>query len=422
MINPNDLTNNYLKQWLLKTYLSPADDEVWQEYESCRRSHGSLSLTEITERLILVFKLEAYTGEQVYLHAFRDLISDYTRRNNSDINRFLEFWQDTGKEKSVAAPAHQDAIRILTIHKAKGLEFKVVIIPYCTWELHANQEVYLWCKPQASPFNQLSLLPLGFSSSLKYTIFAREYYLEYQRQFIDNLNLLYVAFTRARDGLFVMCKAKENEQVSTVSDLVRQVTQSDWLQTGSLETGKSDFPSGFAQESFFQPVTVNHVAGRIKIAWQGRSFLDPSAADPARPIQEGKILHELFKAIQDAGDVKNAVNRMLLKGLISVKDRERYLKMVEDALHLPEVTDWFSNNWKILTETEIILPRGGIKRPDRVMMQAGRTLVIDYKFGSVMEAAHEKQVREYAAILRAMGHEQVEAWLWYVKMGRVVRL
>lgn len=422
MITPNDLTNNYLQQWLRNTYLAPADDEAWQEYEACRRSQGSLSLTEITERLILVFKLDAYAGERVYLHAFRDLISDFTRRNNSDINRFLEFWQDTGKEKSVAAPAHQNAIRILTIHKAKGLEFKIVIIPYCTWELHAYQDVYLWCKPQTSPFNQVSLLPLGFSSSLKYTIFAREYYFEFQRQYIDNLNLLYVAFTRARDGLFVMCRAKENEQVSNVSDLVRRVTQSANFQTGTLVKGISVPPSGFTRESYFQPVTVNQVANRIKIAWQGRSFLDPSAACPARPIHEGKILHEIFKAIQGDGDVMNAVNRMLQKGLISVKDRDRYLKMVEDALQLPEVSDWFSKNWKVLTEAEIILPRGGMKRPDRVMMQAGRTLVIDYKFGSVMEAAHEKQVKEYAAILQAMGHEQVEAWLWYVRMGRVVRL
>ncbi len=118
-------------------------------------SAGALSLAEIVERLISIFNLSRFTGEQVYLDAFRDLVQEYGQKNAADPGKFQEFWNETGKERSISAPAGQDAIRILTVHKAKGLEFNLVIIPYCDWDLNPMHNSILWCQSNESPFDRL---------------------------------------------------------------------------------------------------------------------------------------------------------------------------------------------------------------------------------------------------------------------------
>ncbi len=180
---------------------------------------GALSLAEIAERLISIFGLSRFAGEQVYLDAFRDLIQEYGQKNAADPGKFQDFWNETGKERSISAPAGQDAIRILTVHKAKGLEFNLVIIPYCNWDLNQMHNTILWCEPEEAPFNRLDRIPVYYSVKLKKTLFAGDYYTEYLNQYIDNLNLLYVAFTRACNGLYVFCKPGKDDKVKSVSDL-----------------------------------------------------------------------------------------------------------------------------------------------------------------------------------------------------------
>ncbi len=416
--NPADLTNKYMLQWILDTYISPGKQIAEWENPGFSETVGVFSLTEILERLIAIFHLEKFAGERVYLQAFRDMVIDYSRKNSSEISRFLEYWQDTGKEKSISAPAGQDALRILTIHKSKGLEFKITIIPYCSWELHSPSGSFLWCQSQQEPFNKLELIPLVFSSQLKETIFAGDYFREYQRQLIDNLNLLYVAFTRARDGLFVMCKAHDTDQVRNVSDLTRKVLGKATYTMGTL-LAESPAVISSSQASFnVSPIPLSIVSDRIRIAVQGKLIIDPAVGQPSRPLNEGKLLHEIFKVINGPGDVTSAIDRLHLQGIITGAERGKYTQLITDAISDPQVSSWYTDEWRILSEAEIILPAGEIRRPDRVMIRDGKTLVIDYKFGNIMETVHETQIKEYANLLHAMGYENIEACLWYVKLGR----
>ncbi len=135
-------------------------------------SAGALSLAETVERLISIFNLSRFRGEQVYLDAFRDLVQEYGQKNAADPGKFQEFWNETGKERSISAPAGQDAIRILTVHKAKGLEFNVVIIPYCDWELNATRNSILWCHSDEAPFDRLDRLPVYYSSKAEENAFC----------------------------------------------------------------------------------------------------------------------------------------------------------------------------------------------------------------------------------------------------------
>jgi ATP-dependent exoDNAse (exonuclease V) beta subunit len=397
-----------------------------KEFNELINAGKSYSLIEITERIIKIFELEKHIGESVYLMAFRDMIIDYSKRSGSDISRFIDYWNESGCERSVSAPAGQDAVRILTLHKSKGLEFRITIIPYCTWELNTYNKSFLWCRPAEEPFNGLPLLPLNFTSLLDKTIFAADYYKEIHKQYIDNLNLMYVAFTRAREAMFVFCKAGEKDQLRTVSDLSRKILGNGLYVSGELVPGKNvkpvDIKSNPTPPVMSGSGGISSITGRIRIAFQGELLVDSSVSKPSRPLNEGKILHDIFKSIQRRSDIRVAVTTMHLQGKIAADEKEKYIRLISHAMNDIQVSTWFSDEWKILNEAEIILPEGIIKRPDRVMFNDRQTLVIDYKFGNKIDASYESQLREYASLLKDMGYKNVEAYLWYVRMGKIISL
>lgn len=169
------------------------------------------SLYEISEGLFRLFSGEFQNNEQVFVQAFLDMVSEYTQKESADLTRFLKWWDETGYRKTIATPDAQNAIRILTVHKSKGLGFKVVIIPFGDWEIDhkPSKPVILWCKPETKPFNRLHLVPVRYSQSLGNTIFAEDYFRERLHAFIDNLNTLYVAFTRSKDELIVFAPVRK---------------------------------------------------------------------------------------------------------------------------------------------------------------------------------------------------------------------
>ena len=184
-----------------------------------------LTLTELTERIIALFSLDTRPSQTPYILGFQDLVLDYCRGGAADINSFLNWWDENGAEKSLSVSEDQEAIQIMTIHKAKGLEFKAVIIPYCNWffDHRSPQPEILWCKPGAEPFNKLSLLPVRYSSALKDTIFRDDYLEEKFRIYMDHLNLLYVAFTRARECLVVFTPEGKDDRFTNVSGLLGRI-------------------------------------------------------------------------------------------------------------------------------------------------------------------------------------------------------
>jgi ATP-dependent helicase/nuclease subunit A len=464
LVDPNEPVNNY---FLLSSYMNyfhsdsekdtwkvPADDQTEllpalnkllpDEFMKLSVSAGSLSLPDTLERLVIIFRLNNYSGEQLYLQSFRDVVIEYAHKYSTDLSRFLDYWNETGKEKSVSAPAGQVAIRILTIHKSKGLEFNIVIAPYCNWEINLFNKNMIWCKPLSHPFDKLEILPMNYSKNLSNTIFVSEYFEEFRKQYIDNLNLLYVTFTRARKGLYIFCDSDKNKQLNNVSNLALQVMSNELpanmntnqymdlskaydASSASFNHGELTLhaisdkaPSG--EKPIRSDVSLRTSSERIKIAFQGKLSLDLTLNKPARPLNEGKLLHEIFTSITTAEDIDAAVKKQYVHGRISQSEKDKYIPAIKDLLNDVQVMSWFSGDWRVLTEAEIILPGGTLKRPDRVMTKNGCTIIIDYKFGLVREPGHESQVKEYAGLLEDMGYDHVEGYLWYVKLKEVKRV
>lgn len=158
----------------------------------------TLPLYDLAEELFSIFSLERLKEESEYVFLFFDVLTTYIGCSLGDIHSFLEEWDNSLKNKTINATS-VDGIRLLTIHKSKGLEFDNVFIPFCNWKVTPNSNDIIWCKPNERPFNYLPIIPV----SVNRDAFIGEYSEEYLQTSIDNLNLLYVAFTRPKSNLFI---------------------------------------------------------------------------------------------------------------------------------------------------------------------------------------------------------------------------
>ncbi|MDR0815659.1 MAG: UvrD-helicase domain-containing protein, partial [Bacteroidales bacterium] len=236
IVSPADSLNKAVLQYESQTYLSTNGQmsDLCTQPDAVLQQWRSLPVYELAEKLLQDNGLYADASQVPFLQAFKDILLQYSRREATDVNSFLEWWEAHKDKQFLTMPDGQDAIRLITIHKSKGLEFEAVLIPFCDWELAKGGKI-LWCSPSgdfldANPEKAIELLPLKFETELGNTIFAKEYLQEKMLSYIDNLNLLYVAFTRAKKSLFVFTglSADDGERASKdnftmVSDLLRRI-------------------------------------------------------------------------------------------------------------------------------------------------------------------------------------------------------
>jgi ATP-dependent helicase/nuclease subunit A len=391
-----------------------------------------LTLTELTERIIALFSLDTQPAQTPYILGFQDLVLDYCRTGPADVNSFLDWWDENGEEQALTVSEDQNAIRVMTIHKAKGLEFKAVIIPYCNWPFdHRGPEgEILWCSPDIEPFCRLSLLPVKYSSALTDTIFKQDYLEEKFRVYMDHLNLLYVAFTRAKECLIVFGPQRKEDKFTDVSALLRMilcgkgsVPEGSWDASGLVWTmGELAFSPPETESG--KPIILRHLSshefsGKLRLMYRGMEFFDPRAE---RRVHYGNLMHEIFARIRSAGDIGRAVDSVRREGMIDGTQAESMKTEISRMLETEMVRDWFDGSWKVIAEQDILTREGSLRRPDRVMMKPGQVIVVDYKFGSMKSPGHLSQVRKYADMLRQMRHGEVHGFIWYVNLNEILKV
>ena len=427
IVRPHD---QLARAFIKKTVHTTFDDEQCAKYKA-------LPLYELAERLFADLQLSDFGDQSAYLCAFFDQLRQYTAENAATIEDFLRLWDSEICSKTIQSDV-TNGVRIISIHKSKGLEFDHVLCPFCDWQLEKSGNI-LWCKPDVAPFNELPIAPIDYSQKgMTGTIYEDDYHTEHLQNVVDNLNLLYVAFTRARSSLFVIGKRGAKKSRSEIIELTLPL-----LKKGTL-TGLEDAdqplvyeygtPTASSQEKeaektanvFLQPsgkihvtVTTNAVNAEFRQSNQSRDFINGDDEQAGTSyIQLGSILHRIFSVIRTKDDIGAALHQLESEGIIYDNDitLERISTMLRRRLEHPKVADWFSGRWTLFNECTILsMEDGEVKehRPDRVMTDGKEWIVVDFKFGRKKDD-YPKQVRNYMELLKAMGHTEVKGYLWYV--------
>ena len=403
-----------------------------------------LPLYELTEKLYNILELDRITGQDQYLMSFFDTLCQWLSRNPGEPSAFLTDWDEKLCTTSIPA-TDASGIRLLTIHKSKGLEFHTVIVPYCNWSILDFQtgahDQRIWVDPQTEPFNSLPLLPVGFSKKLINSDFNQDYNQESGLQTVDNLNLLYVALTRAESNLIVLSNKAFGTSIADVLAYALSSAfdcQPDEKESYIFENGNilphADKASVSTDNPFDCKPTPQELSlhsypinARFRQSGESTRFVhstEDSDDHQEEYIQTGKLLHSLFATIRTMDDVNPQVDNMYSQGLIeTAKKADEIREMIPKHIEASDVQSWFDGTYTLFNEASIIYRDGGIlqtRRPDRVMITPdGRAIVVDFKFGREREE-YLHQVREYMDLLRKMGYAQVEGHIWYVYTNKII--
>lgn len=446
--------------------MAKLNSQLPPEYVANRELLLGLPIVDLVDKLFMLFGLDRLEGQSSYICTLYDTLNDFLKDHTADIDDFINEWENSLSSKTIQSD-EIEGIRIMTIHKSKGLEFDNVIIPFCSWEM--EKKGTLWCetKNKPAPYNKLPLLPIDFSrDKLIGTVFEDDYKEEHFQNIVDNLNLLYVAFTRASKNLFVFGLRQGKTTLDNIAKgtppgnrsyaielALKQVSEQ--LQGSSLS-----FPDDIGSEIHFEYGTLapethekehavadnpflikpdKHIvsiatypqAATFKQSNKSIEFVKGEDIDPSdrtRYIKIGNVLHQLFSTIYTTADIPARLNELEQQGIIyndeitSAQLRTR----IEDAITNPQVQEWFSKRWQLYNECTILEYNKDTNemeehRPDRVMTDGKEFVVVDFKFGKEREE-YKKQVQQYMEILIRMGHKKVSGYLWYVVKNNVVEV
>ncbi len=401
------------------------------------------SLPEAFEAIVQRYELGSLLAELPFLQALHDAVISFSNKKLSDITSFLEWWDRSGNEKPLQSPEGQNAITITTIHKSKGLQYKVVIVPFAAWDLDTRTGSTVWMKPTVAPFSDMPIVPLSYTSQLRKTIFADQHMVEKAQAFVDNINLMYVALTRAEEQLYVFAPLKKAASAGGAKN-IGQVAYAlfsglpDGLGFGALSAKKE----GEMVWTFGRKIRERHpgeepdrrqipldfypsqsLIPKLRMRYEARDLF---GGEEASERSRGTLRHKIFERINSAEDVEPAVATLWQEGLIKSENQAKeLLAEVRQALAQPDVREWFEGGWRVYTEAEILLPASQheahyfFRRPDRVMMRGNQVVVVDYKFGKKVGPSHAGQVGAYVSYLRQMGYGEVKGFVWYVALGEV---
>jgi len=447
---------------MLRLSLSP-DDKLLRfltsyQYKLFLTSDSNLSLSSVLNNQVQLPQLPAFNSlqEQVthivrtlglnrkpssvpYILAFQDKLYQYTQRYSADLYSFLTWWDERSENFAIQTQPADDAVQIMTLHKSKGLEFDVVILPFCDWDsaegTHTN---LLWLKPQSAPFSDLPVVPVAMKQELLYSDFHNDYLAELCKLYIDNLNLTYVAFTRAKRELYVFAprpkpdskKKADDGQVSP--DSIRNMGQMLYaaIQTeliGNIyERGEKVSGSREKKESSetYETIPLSspdiQLGASLQVKLPSRDYLrQDSLPDLHSRVNMGTLMHDILCSVVAWGDETPVIQTMLSEGKLTADDLLIVNNEIAKLKRLTASTDWFSSKWKVINEHDIILPDGSVRRPDRLMICGNQAVVVDWKFGLNQPAEHTSQVREYISLMQQMGY-QTTGFLCYAALNQIL--
>lgn len=397
-----------LEQWLQQQGIAIS-------FRSCRKK----SLYEAVETIIGAFLKER--SNQSYVQYFLDLVLERDIRVQSGIADFLEYWDKNGSKFSIPSPEGNDAVRIMTIHKSKGLEFPVVIFPFAEEDYSRSPREKMWLELDDTTFEFQKALVDSKKEVGEYGGKAAElYFAKSQEELLDNINILYVALTRAEEQLHIITNRNfkaNGELTNNMSSFFVKYLRQKGVFDNTIDEYAFGNPEKTAPEEYIpemqhtiKVVKENFSPRGVKIAQREALMW---GTQRLRAIEFGNVMHEILAYVDTASDIPLALIKAVENGLIILVQQNEVEQSLKSIVNHPELLDFFSEGNTVFREQRIIKQGMPTIKPDRVAVKGNNAYLLDYKTGA-HNIKYERQLAEYQKALEEMGYTVAKKTLVYI--------
>lgn len=348
-----------------------------------------------------------------YINFFMDTVFDVEQKEGTGIPIYLSYWEKKKEKLSITAPATIDAVQIMTVHKAKGLEFDIVLFPYANAQIYKEIEPKLWLAVDAETFGGFDEVLISKKQEVaKYGELAAVLYEDENNQLeLDAFNVLYVALTRAVKALYVISKkepvSKNIAIPKSYSDLFIGYLKEKELWNENTNT--YSFGMLAVYDGAITAEENEHV--QYQYSYKDRAgfrILTKSGmlwgTDREDAIAKGNLLHYTMGLIETAGDVETALAILIRNGAISLDEKEALKTKIYQIIQHPDLQKYYLDGNTIKNEKDIITQNGSILRPDRIVIKENKATIIDYKTGK-RDSKYKEQIYSYADALEEIGYQ-----------------